>query len=359
MSPDETPQRFAARIDRVVVGVAAVGIVVLAAWVLAPLFPPILFAIWSASILDPLATRISRLAGGRPSVGAAVCVVLLLSLLVPVALLITTLVSSVVAFGQQLFASGAVPHALEVLVSPNGASTEPTEQAQRWLDLVRTHGMTAWQTARGVAGAGAWALVVLLVFFVSLFELIRDGRALWAWTEDHAPLSRATSRRIASAFLETGRGLIIGAGLTALMQALVATIGYAVLGVPRAVVLGAVTYIFAFVPAVGTAAVWGPVAVGLFMQDQPTKAIILVAIGLFGVGTIDNIVRPLFQRWGGRLNLPAFWLLLAAFGGLAAFGAVGLVIGPLALRLAREILEIAREARHGESGPAATEPRDG
>ncbi|MBL9023211.1 MAG: AI-2E family transporter [Myxococcales bacterium] len=351
MDPHETPQAFTGRLDRVVVGIAAVAVVVLAGWALAPLFAPLLFAAWSAAILDSLAARISRLAGGRRSVGAAVCVVLLLSLFVPVGLLITSLVSSVVAFGQQLFASGAVPHALEVLVSPNGGAIEPTDQAQRWLDLARTHGMTAWQTARGVAGAGAWALVVLLVFFVSLFEFIRDGRAMWAWVEEHAPVSRATSARLAGAFLETGRGLIVGAGLTALMQAIVATVGYAILGVPRAMVLGAVTYICAFVPAVGTAAVWAPVAVGLAMQGQPTKAIILVAIGLLGVGTIDNIMRPLFQRWGGKLNLPAFWLLLAAFGGLAAFGAVGLVIGPLALRMARELLEIAREARAGAIVP--------
>lgn len=314
VAPHEPPQVFADRIDRTVIGVAAVAIVLLAGWVLVPLFSPILFAVWSAAILDPLATRIAKMARGRRTVAAAVCVVLLLSLLVPVALVLTSLVSSVVEFGQQVFASGALRRGFEVLVSPNGG-VQPAEQAERWIDLARTHGMTAWQTARGVAGAGAWALIVLLVFFVSFFEFIAYGREMWLWVEEHAPVSRSVSKRLAGAFLETGRGLIVGAGLTALAQAVVATVGYAVLGVPRAIVLGAVTFICAFVPAVGTAVVWAPVAIGLAMQGQTTKAIILVVIGLFGVGTIDNILRPLFQRWGGKLNLPAFLLLLAAFGG--------------------------------------------
>lgn len=347
MALHEPPQVLADRIDRTVIGVAAVAIVVLAGWVLVPLFAPILFAVWSAAILDPLATRVTRVARGRRTVGAAFSVVLLLSLLIPIALVLTSLVSSVLEFGQQVFASGALRRGFEVLVSPSDGA-QPEEQAQRWIDLARTHGMTAWQTARGVLGAGAWAIVVLLVFFVSLFEFIAYGREMWSWVEDHAPLSRSVTKRLAGAFLETGRGLIVGAGLTALAQAVVATVGYVVLGVPRPVVLGAVTFLCAFVPAVGTAAVWAPVAIGLAMQGQTTKAIILVVIGLFGVGTIDNILRPLFQRWGGKLNLPAFLLLLAAFGGLAAFGPIGLVIGPLALRVARELLEIARETRESQ-----------
>jgi predicted PurR-regulated permease PerM len=125
-------------------------------------------------------------------------------------------------------------------------------------------------------------------------------------------------------------------------------VGFLALGVPRALVLGALTFVCAFVPAVGTAVVWGPVAVGLAIQGHTTKAILLTLLGLLGIGSIDNILRPLFQRWGGKLQLPAFLLLLAAFGGLAALGPLGLIVGPLALRLSRELLAIAKEAREGK-----------
>ena len=81
------------------------------------------------------------------------------------------------------------------------------------------------------------------------------------------------------------------------------------------------------------------------------RAVVLLAVGALAISTVDNVTRPAFQRWGGKLDLPASLLLLAAFGGLATFGAAGLAIGPLALRLAREVLEIARE-RRAEAGQA-------
>ncbi len=72
-------------------------------------------------------------------------------------------------------------------------------------------------------------------------------------------------------------------------------------------------------------------------------------MGLVGIGSIDNVLRPFLQKWGGHIDLPAWLLLVAAFGGLAAFGPAGLLLGPLALRLAKEVLILAREARSLES----------
>jgi predicted PurR-regulated permease PerM len=149
--------------------------------------------------------------------------------------------------------------------------------------------------------------------------------------------------RLAGAFVETGRGLIVGAGLTSLLQASVATAVYAALDLPRAIVLGAMTFVASIIPAVGTSVVWLPVAVALGIRGEYVQATIVLLAGALVISTIDNVTRPIFQRWGGKLDLPAFVLLLAAFGGLGAFGPAGLVLGPLSLRLAREVLVIARE----------------
>lgn len=351
MEPSSGPPEEAARFDRVLVAVAAVALVLLAARVLLPLFAPLIFAAWTASILGPLAARVTRLARGRAAVGAGVSVLLVLSLFVPVGLVLVSLGTSVVAFVRQVSSSPAVHSALVSLVSSEGASETPWTSPERLVELARTHGMTAWQAARGVAGAGAWAVIVGLIYFITLFELLVSGPAMWRWAQEHLPLERRTMERLAGAFLETGRGLIVGAGLTALVQAVLATTAYAALGVPRAVVLGAITYVAAFVPAVGTAVVWGPVAVGLALQGEHTRAIILALVGALGVSSIDNLVRPLLQRWGGKLDLPAFLLLLAAFGGLSAFGPIGLVVGPLSLRMTREVLAIARERREARRTP--------
>lgn len=120
---------------------------------------------------------------------------------------------------------------------------------------------------------------------------------------------------------------------------------FAALGVPRALVLGALTFVASIVPAVGTSVVWLPVAVGLGLKGDYARATILLLVGALGISSVDNLTRPLFQRWGGRLDLPAVLLLFAAFGGLRAFGPAGLALGPLSLRMAREVLAIAREQR--------------
>ncbi len=345
-------------LSRAVAVASGFALVLLACATLAPLWLPLAFALWTASLLDPAAGWLTRHLRGRRSIGALLATLLVLALLVPVALALTSIGSSVVAFVRQVAASPAARAAFESVVSPDGATASGLDphsgatlremlraNVSRLPELARQHGETAWRAASGFAGAGALVILTVFVYFVSLYAFLENGRSMWTWAKQNAPVSDDISERMAKAFVETGRGLIVGAGLTALAQALLATVIYAAMGVPRFAVLGALTFVCAFVPAVGTAVVWGPVAVGLVLKGQIVKAIVLALLGIFAISSIDNVLRPLMQRWGGNLQLPAFVLLLAAFGGLAAFGAKGLVLGPLSVRLAVEVLAIAREQR--------------
>ena len=146
-------------------------------------------------------------------------------------------------------------------------------------------------------------------------------------------------------------GILIGVGLTNASQALLAIIVYLSLGVPRAVVLGLLTGIAGFVPITGTALIWAPVAAGLYFTDHPAKAIVMVAFGVV-ISTMDNVLRPIFARYG-KLDLPVYLLFLSVFGGLAVWGVFGAVLGPLVLRMAIEALALVREDRESElkSGP--------
>jgi predicted PurR-regulated permease PerM len=86
------------------------------------------------------------------------------------------------------------------------------------------------------------------------------------------------------------------------------------------------------------------VAAGLALTGKTTSAIILVVVGVAVISTIDNLARPIFSRYG-KLEMPAFLILIAVFGGLAIFGTWGLFFGPLAVRMAMEALSIGREQR--------------
>lgn len=338
------PRDLVLRVDQVAVAFGALGIVGLALFVLVPLWAPVIFAIWTAVLLDATTGRLATWVGGRRPVAAGIATALVALLLVPFGLLLLSLVTSATALVRAMLASTAARQAIEMLASTEGAG-QTSPRLGRWVEFAQTHGATAWLAAQRFAGASAWALVVLVVFFVTLYQCLASGRATWQWLENHSPLRAQTMARLAGAFVETGRGLIVGAGLTSLLQAALATILYAALGVERAVVLGSLTFVASVIPAVGTSVVWLPVAIGLALRGDYVRASILALTGALIISTVDNITRPAFQRWGGKLSLPASLLLLAAFGGFSAFGAAGLALGPLALRLAREVLDIARERR--------------
>jgi predicted PurR-regulated permease PerM len=215
------------------------------------------------------------------------------------------------------------------------------------VDLARQYGSEAFTLLSNLAGAAAQAILLMVVYLAGTFVFMREGRGHWDWVLQYAPLRRHHLERFASAFHETGRGLLVGVGLTCAAQGAVAMIAYFALGVPQAWVLGPVTGIASVIPVVGSAMIWLPVALGLLLTDHPIKATILTAIGLGVIGTIDNLLRPVFSRLGA-LKLPLLVLFVSAFGGLLVLGAWGAILGPLIVRLAIEALKLSR-ADDGEA----------
>jgi predicted PurR-regulated permease PerM len=220
-----------------------------------------------------------------------------------------------------------------------------------------------------VARASASATIGLLVFVAALYTFTVDGERIGAWLEEHAPIPRAAVARLVGAFFETGRGLIVASGGTAVVQGAVATLAYVAIGIPQALLLGPLTAICALVPFVGTGLVWIPLAIELAAAGQYWRAGVVVCVGAVIHSLIDNFVRPMLARYG-RLTLPTFLVLVSMLGGLAAFGATGALLGPLLVRLCVESLAIiseekkngvparAKVGRREKARPGGSEPVD-
>jgi predicted PurR-regulated permease PerM len=199
-------------------------------------------------------------------------------------------------------------------------------------------------TTLGVAFGALTAFAVgAVVYVVGVYECIVDGSRVVGWLRDRSLVSRDAFRRLSAAFAETGRGLFVGIGGTALLQTVVATIGFIVVGVPQPLLLGFVTLLASLIPSVGTALVWVPVTVMLFVSDRTVGGIVMAAIGCF-TSLVDNFVRPWLSRYG-KLKLPTFVTFIAMLGGIVVFGGFGLILGPLFVRLAVEALDIWRDRR--------------
>jgi predicted PurR-regulated permease PerM len=254
-----------------------------------PLWAPLLLAAFAAIVAAPFHARISKKLGGRKGSAAALTVVLVLLLLLPVAVLALSVVTSVLALPAQLHGSNGAADVWHRLSSSTGKI--PALNVQSLLEFGKQHGAQALAAARSFFGAAATALVGLFIFVYGFHTFLVDGRRAYLWTLRHSLIRRRNLRRLAGAFRESARGLLIGVGLTALAQAIVATIGYVALGVPQPLVLGLVTCAAALIPSIGTALVWAPVAVALLATGRPAAAGIMLAIGAF-VSVVDNFIRP-------------------------------------------------------------------
>ncbi len=305
-----------------------------------PLWPPLILAAWTAALARPLLVRLERALKGRSRAAAVLSLLLFLLILLPLAAVALGVIAGAQELAQSITAAASPKDALEAIAS---GAERPTfalpHSIEEGLELLRRYGEQGWSVLGVVAGAAASGLVGLLIYFGGAFAFLVEGRAIWAWINDHSPLEPAHLKRFAAAFQETGRGLLVGVGLTSATQGLVATLIYLGLGVPRWWVLGPITGLASMIPLVGSTLVWGPIAAGLYLTGHPIKGTILVALGLGLIGTVDNLLRPIFARFGS-LKMPTFLLFVAIFGGLAAFGTWGALLGPLIVRLWIEAVEI-------------------
>jgi predicted PurR-regulated permease PerM len=148
--------------------------------------------------------------------------------------------------------------------------------------------------------------------------------------------------------------VVLGTLLTAVAQGVLMGVGFAIVGLPSPVVFGVLTAIASLVPFVGTALVWAPAVVVLFAQDRLGAALFLVIWSVVLVGMADNILRPLVVSGRARIStLPVF---LGLMGGLSAFGAIGMVLGPVIVALVIALLRFAEESWPAEEPAAGPAP---
>ena len=120
-------------------------------------------------------------------------------------------------------------------------------------------------------------------------------------------------------------------------------LSFAFTGLSSPVVFGVLASLAALVPLVGSSLVWVPAAIMLVVQGRVGAAAFLAFWGMVVVSLVDNIVRPLVVT--GRAQISTLPVLLGLMGGLATFGAIGIVLGPVVIALALALLRFIEEER--------------
>lgn len=200
----------------------------------------------------------------------------------------------------------------------DGVKARLIDWAKQWLG----------EFGRFLGGVGRY-IMKLGFILVTLFFCFRDGcQGIDQLRQSLSYFLGKYQKIYLKAAGDTARAVVYGLVLAALGQGLMAGVGYAVAGVNAPVLLGAITALLAMIP-MGATLIWLPISLSLILSDQLWQGIGLLLWGVLAISTVDNVIRPLVISGAGRI--PFLVVLFGVFGGLTAFGAVGLFLGPIIL----------------------------
>ncbi|UVL31153.1 AI-2E family transporter [Pseudomonas donghuensis] len=346
--------------DRLLVQIILLALLGAGLWVMAPFISALLWGAILAYASWPLMRLLTRLLGGRETLAAGLLTslwILLVALpLVWLGFNLADHIRDATAFVRDVQVDGlpdapvwlgSVPFVGGRLV---GMWDTIDQQGAALLTAIKPYlGQVGnWLLARSAQiGSGILELTLSLVF---VFFFYRDGPRLAAFVlrlldrligergEYYLDLVAGTVQRVVNG--------VIG---TAAAQAVLALIGFLIAGVPGALVLAIVTFMLSLIP-MGPPLAWVPATAWLAWQGEYGMAVFLGLWGTFIISGVDNVLKPYLISRGG--NLPLVIVLLGVFGGLLAFGFIGLFIGPTLLAVAYSLL-----LDWSRSGPAVAPPR--
>lgn len=330
--------------------------------VMRPYVTPIFLAIVFAILFSPVHDRMLSWCNGRKTWSALFTVLVVLCVLIIPLIIFGTLLS------QEIFSTySTLAHGEGVFAFIDGAAATVENYLQLFapsFQLDIDAATYAKEALRWVGAnlnnllSGAFTIFLNLVLVViTMYFLYRDGDKLRDFALRWSPLADNYDQGILQKLTLAIGSVVKGSLATAITQGLLAGIGFAIFGVPSPVLWGVIATITSFIPSVGTAIVTVPVSVFFILSGHPIAGTALLLWSILVVGLIDNVMRPLMIHRG--VDIHPFLIFLSVLGGLAYFGPVGFLAGPIILAFFFALLDIYPAIVKGEkirTPPAATLP---
>lgn len=332
-------RKAAMQVQKLMFGLFTAAVTLAFLWIISPYAGAILWSIVFAILFIGMKDRLTIRLGGRGSIASILTLLLIVAVVILPFFLLAGLVVdeattqylrisahgvNLAAFADSLLA--VVPGWAQPLLDRAGLGS----QAEALATLSRTlSGALSWlaSTAFGF-GQSAFGLVVAfgIALYLTYF-LLRDGRLLTQRIGTAVPIDRALFDRLVREFASVVRAMIKGSLAVAVAQGVIGGVVFAMLGIQGAPLWGTLMGAMSLIPAVGTGIVWVPVALYLFATGAIVNGLILVFCGLFVIGIVDNILRPILV--GRETRLPDYLVLISTLGGIAVAGFNGLILGPI------------------------------
>ena len=315
-----------------------------------PFLTPLLFGAILASLCQPLYQAVTRLLGGRASLGAFVTLFILFLIVVgPLSAFIGVVVGQAVHVSndaipwvQEHLGGAAAFNAHDWLVArfPSLAPYVP-DQAQIMENVgnaAKAAGAFLVAGASSITTGTAIFLLDLFVMLYAMFFFLRDGQKIVEKIFYYTPLNHKEEARLLQRFTSVTRATIKGTLVIGVIQGTLAGLGFWAAGIEGAAFWGTLMTILSVVPGIGSALIWVPGVVYLYITGHALAATLLLVWCLVIVGTIDNVLRPTLV--GKDAKIPDLLILVGTLGGLYLFGPIGFIVGPIVCGLFLTVLDI-------------------
>ena len=353
-APDRTYRRLL--VLAMCVGVSAAFIVVVSDYLMA-LFVAAIFS----SLLHPIYRRILVRCGGRNWLASTIILFgFVLAVGVPLVFVFGLVAGEAVAFSRV-----AVSWISKELSGPIGSADLPewlpfseALEPYRAMLLEKIEGTASdigSSLFAGLTSATSSTIqfgVSLFVFLYAMPFFLMRGEGLFHAGLRYLPLGEADRDKVVAKGISVTRATLKSIVVIGLLQGLLLGMAFWIVGLPGAALWGGVVVVLAAVPVLGPPMIWVPACIWLVINDQWSEGIGLAAWGTLVIGLVDNILRPMLV--GRETKLPDLVVLVSSLGGIGAFGAIGILVGPIIAAVFFVMLDIFRHtfvATRGSDNP--------
>lgn len=318
--------------------------------VMAPFFVPIFWAVVMAILFYPYYKLIFRLANKNATLASVVaCLSIALFIIIPMSLIVLSMTDDIYNLYQwaenYIKAMQTRSHDSPFFIYPFLERYIQDYTDVSGIDLHTFFANTVKDAAafmgaglKGFAKSFAGFVIDLVLAFFTMFFLFKDGEGLLGVAKDLLPISEEDKGRIFKKTREVVYATIYGGVMVGAVQGATGGLAFWFLGFSSPILWGFVMFIFSFLPSVGTAMVWGPAAIYLFIIGSYAKGVILALWGALVIGLLDNLLRPVIVS--GRTDLHPMLLFFSIIGAVNAFGFIGIIAGPIIISIAQAIIMI-------------------
>ncbi len=288
-----------------------------------------------SALAAPMVERLAGAFGGRKGLAAALMLVMLFILV------IGPILGVVFMIAQQ--SEGVIPQANRLVEEIRAATNEnpvpdwipfagklsqySAEITAKLGEFVEMAGRLFASSLSGIAKGTSGFFLDLFIFLYALFLFLKADHSAVNEALRFTGLPEEVQKRAAQRMLSVSRATIKGTVVIGLVQGALGGLGFWIAGIESPAFWGAVMVLLSLVPGVGPLLIILGGAAWLLLTGDTTAGVALAVWGVAVVGTVDNIMRPVLV--GKDSEMPDLVTLLSTLGGLASFGAAGLVIGPV------------------------------